>query len=75
MNNHPQTAKAFGALIARKSKEAETSQLKEALEEISRLRSKGRRLLGELRKVADESIHTTTATKINHLVSDYENEY
>ena len=75
MKNDPQAERALGALISRKHKESETAQLKEALEEISRLRGKGRRLIGELRKVAVEALHATTSNKINKIASDYENEY
>lgn len=79
MKTDKQAEKAFGNLIARKNKEQESLDLKNALEEISRLRSKHRKFIGKLKRIKEirclcTGKQTLFAHEVNAAIEEYENE-
>lgn len=79
MKTDKQAEQAFGNLIARKNKEQESLDLKNALEEISRLRAKQRRFIGKLKKLQEVKCfctgkQTLFAHQVNAAIEEYENE-
>lgn len=80
MKTDKQAEQAFANLIARKNKEKEGLDLKNALEELSRLRAKQKKFIDKLKKLQETSDactgkQTISALEVNALIDDYQNEY